>query len=102
MLKEAAVVVPLLFLFTFVHNQRLAFSVLWLTAVLRILSGQCKVQTFERHRALGRQLFTDALFFFEPFDFMTARTTVLLDLSLPFLSEFGIVHERNISRSRRG
>ena len=46
--------------------------------------------------------FTDALFFFKSFDFMTAGATVLLDLGLAVFCQFRIVHKRNIFGSRRG
>ena len=49
-------------------------------SVLGIMSEQSKVEALKRRRAFGRQLFTDALFFFEAFNLMTARAAVLLDL----------------------
>src|SRR5207302_356061 len=71
--EEAAVVVPLLLFVVGVKLQRIA-------AILGILSQQSKVETFQRRGAFSRQFFTDALFFFESFDFMTAGATILLDL----------------------
>src|SRR2546429_478667 len=93
--EEAAMVVPFLLFVLRVKLQRI-------TAILGILSQQSKVETLQRCGAFSRQFFTDALFFFKSFDFMTAGATVLLDLGLAVFCQFRIVHKRNIFGSRRG
>src|SRR5437879_794180 len=93
--EEATMVVPLFLFVLRMKLQRVA-------SIFGILSQQSKIETLKRRGAFSRQFFTDALLFFESLDFMTAGATVLLDLSLPVFSQFRIVHEGNVLRSRLG
>src|SRR5438874_2280251 len=101
MLKETAVVVPLFFLLIGMKINWFAVSIFQnLASIFRILGQQSEVQPLERRRAFSRQFFSDALLFFETFELVTARASVLLDFRLPFLGQFRIVHERGIAIRR--
>src|ERR1051326_3053410 len=90
-------VVPVLLFLGFVHDERFAVGAFRFASVLGVLRQQGKVETFERRRAFGRQLFADALFFLEAFDFMAAGAAVLFDFRLAVFGEFRIVHERHVA-----
>src|SRR5256714_9291625 len=61
-----------------------------------LVRHQSEVETCERRRALGGQLFADALLLLEAVYLVAARAAVLLDERLALVGERGVVHEGSV------